>query len=250
MRVCNFMESNNRCAAFLGLSLVFVFAFANTARADNQDDKWQEVTISAKSPQFKKFYEALNRLYPNPNAKDYEEAIRLLATSGQYRPWSKDRDQIDNFVDNGAIDAAYHLYDNSMPNLALSPGAHIMAWGIARSAGNKTAESYYWHMATGITKSILQTGDGTRAHPWLVSRTSDEYDLLKLEFGMKTVATWELVTEKDGRHLDHLRTTDGHDYWFNWTYLYKYGQKEPAEEAARREAAYAGGKPVSVIVHD
>jgi len=219
---------------------VLVFAAAQIALGQPPADDWRTVTLSAKNPKYKKLYEAFNRLYHEPSAGDYQQALSELAVDPSYNPWSKDMDDMAEFVNTNHVDKAYFLYEDSMPNLALCPQAHFLASAIVRKAGNDLLADVEGRMGWALDQSILKTGDGTRANPYLVGRTSDEYDLFEFEWHKK-VESWEVITETGGRHLDHLRSTDGHDYWFDWTVMFRYGKQNPAKTNSQR----ANGQPPS-----
>jgi len=63
-------------------------------------------------------------------------------------------------------------------------------------------------------QGILSTGDGTKQHPYVVTRTSDEYDVL--QFLGKELESQSLLEEED-RQYDLLRCKDGSEMWFDVT---------------------------------
>lgn len=61
---------------------------------------------------------------------------------------------------------------------------------------------------------ILSTGDGSKDQPYLVLRTSDEYDVLEhLDKKVKQ----QSLTGNGEKRFDVLECEDGSEYWFDVT---------------------------------
>ena len=101
-----------------------------------------------------------------------------------------------------------------MPNLLLSPRAHLCAAMIAESEGDEERRRMEGAVAYACVQGILSTGDGTKQRPYVVTRTSDEYDVL--QFLGKELESQSLLEEED-RHYDQLRCKDGSEMWFDVT---------------------------------
>jgi hypothetical protein len=121
-------------------------------------------------------------------------------------------------------------YLECIPNLLLSPQFHLDTDTVDSGNGAMNNAGADGQMAWACAQGMLKTGDGTREHPYLVLRRSDEYDLFQWQWEKK-VASAESVAENDGRHLNHLRSTDGRDYWFDESVVFKYGGKKLAAQA-------------------
>ena len=85
-------------------------------------------------------------------------------------------------------------------------------------------------MAVTCLCGILATGDGTRQRPFLVSRVSDEYDLIRYCFS--TNRNSQSLRIIDGHYYDVLACGNGKICWFDVTLTFK----------SNREAFLAAGK--------
>ncbi len=66
-------------------------------------------------------------------------------------------------------------------------------------------------------EGILSTGDGSREHPYVITRVSDEYDILfVLEREMESQALCEI----NNRHCDVIALADGEEMVFDITDCY------------------------------
>lgn len=67
-------------------------------------------------------------------------------------------------------------------------------------------------ITTSCVHGILDTGDGTKAKPYVVSVTDDEYFIL--EVLKKKFESQALLRDGD-RHLDLIKTTEGDELYFD-----------------------------------
>jgi hypothetical protein len=87
-------------------------------------------------------------------------------------------------------------------------------WEAHRYLGNKELTHLEKRVGFFFIGAIMKTGDGTRQHPYLVARISDEYDVL---FALgKERGTQKLCSEKD-RFLDVQICLDGTQVCFDVT---------------------------------
>ena len=68
--------------------------------------------------------------------------------------------------------------------------------------------------SSSLMRGIESTGDGTRANAFLVSRTSDEYDLL---LHRELIFTGQSLVAEGDRKLDVMRVEAGEENWFDVT---------------------------------
>jgi hypothetical protein len=64
---------------------------------------------------------------------------------------------------------------------------------------------------------MASTGNGSPDSPYLVTRISDEYDLLRR---LNKVCRQQGLREKDGRRFDVLQCPDGSEVWFDVTEMF------------------------------
>ena len=100
----------------------------------------------------------------------------------------------------GAITAVRGM----MPNWLTNPGAHqALAYALHKEGDVRTARRETF-VAEALMDGLLGTGDGTRAHPWKVLRTEDEYDIL---LHLERQPTSHALLEVDGRGVDVVTCT-------------------------------------------
>ena len=105
----------------------------------------------------------------------------------------------------------------AMPNLLLSPRAHMVFAFIADKTGDEKTAEVEQLVAAACCEGILATGDGTKANPYLVVRTSDERDVM--HYLDRQFKQQSLVEDGD-RHLDLIECEDGSEMWFDITDAY------------------------------
>lgn len=136
----------------------------------------------------------------------------VVIASDDYDPYSRDLDDALDLIDREEFAQADQRLRDAMPNLLLSPRAHMLASIVAGKLGEVKTSDAERYIALACLQGILSTGDGTSAKPYTVLRTSDEYDVL--QYLEKQLARQSLH-ERKGRHLDCLQTTDGEKIWFD-----------------------------------
>ena len=148
----------------------------------------------------------------------YHRVRNALITSDSYSPYSTETEEIQNHLEAGNFKRAIAAFQKAMPNLLLSPRAHMLASMAYKKLGKqeeaKMEATIYWRCIDGI----LSTGDGTRERPYAVTRVSDEYDiLLALEKEMVSQALCEI----NDRHCDVITLADGGEIVFDIADYYK-----------------------------
>lgn len=67
-------------------------------------------------------------------------------------------------------------------------------------------------------EGILASGDGSQERPFVVTRTSDEHDVIDY---LAKQPKRQSLTHNGSSHLDLIECTDGTEYWFDITDAYK-----------------------------
>lgn len=148
----------------------------------------------------------------------YLAVQEAVASSDQDRPYSDELDSVHELLDQGRYGDARARMSESMPNLLLSPRAHLLLALIAEKAGDEKGSQMENFIAASCAEGILATGDGSRDRPYIVLRVSDEHDVV--QYLGKQFAEQALI--KDGsRHLDLISCDDGSKLWFDITNPYK-----------------------------
>ena len=172
-------------------------------RAEQPDD-------AALGPNMPKAFAAL---VERPTAANLQAVRGLLAADRAYSPYSNDLTQLDTFFHEGKNQEFVELLIKSQPNLLLSPRAHRLAAQAAEKIGDKDLAARETVLADRCADAILATGDGSESRPFLVSRVSDEADLLDAKF--KTRIGSQGLVFRDDRKYDRILGNDGKTYWFD-----------------------------------
>jgi hypothetical protein len=138
----------------------------------------------------------------------------VLATDG-FNPYSMELDSITAMMQAGDFEGVIRVINGSLwPNYFLSPSAHMSLAFAHHKMGNADAaemERYIWDA---LLRGIEFTGDGTSDSPYLVLRTSDEYDLLE---SRELVFKGQSLVSRDDGSFDVISIEDGDDIWFDIT---------------------------------
>lgn len=153
----------------------------------------------------------------SPSQETYHRVRNALITSDSYNPYSMEIEEIQNLLETKKFTQAITVFQKTIPNLLLSPRAHMLA-SMAYKELEKQEEA---KMEAVIYKrcldGILSTGDGSREHPYLVTRVSDEYDIL---FALQKDMESQALCEINNHHCDVMTLTDGGEIVFDITDCY------------------------------
>jgi hypothetical protein len=116
-----------------------------------------------------------------------------------------------------------------MPNWFLNPRVHLLTSTIHSQLGNPQESEMEEELAHVLLEAILETGDGSKEHPYLVMRPGDEYDVV--EYFGKQVEMQELDM-RDERSFDILTCEDGTVYWFDISLLMEACARRESERSA------------------
>lgn len=154
------------------------------------------------------------RFLKAPDSESYLAVRAALVSSEHYDPYSDEMETIDEMLSSGKLAEAREMLLESMPNLFLSPRAHMTLSYIAENASDDEGAQMEGFIAATCAKAILATGDGSKENPYIVVRTSDEHDVVPL-LG-KQPRSQSLVRDGD-RYLDVMRYNDGKEMYFDIT---------------------------------
>jgi hypothetical protein len=169
--------------------------------------------------------EALKKLFvkflQGPTQENFLEVRDAVLADEQFDPYTDAIDGVPKMMEAGDLEEALEVMKNALfPHLVLSPGAHLNIAFLLHKLGREKDAAFEHHISQMLQRAIEATGDGTEAQPYLVTRTSDEYDhLFAHELEAKTQA---LAKSPDGKHeYDVLTTTTGQQIWFDVTDIRK-----------------------------
>ena len=136
--------------------------------------------------------------FESPDRENYLAVRKHLISSDDYDPYSDETDKAGELIEQNDLEKARDKLTSSMGNLLLSPNAHQMLGFLHHKLGNEEAAEMELTIAHACILGILDTGDGTKDNPYIVVRSSDEYDVmmyLEKDFGA-------IVATVNDRHFD------------------------------------------------
>lgn len=194
-----------RCVVLCSLAVAVGFSRPMLAEQDRPQRKGpadaSETTASEKA-----LADAFSEFARDPGKEDYLTVRKLVISDPRYNPYSDDLRQLGRLQAAGKHDELKKKANAALPNLILSPRFHLIMGNAAKQRGENELAVIERRMAVACLKGILTTGDGSEESPYLVIRTSDEYDVLG--YLDKESKSQGLVFKGD-RKLDVLECTDG-----------------------------------------
>ena len=146
--------------------------------------------------------------------------IRLrqaVAASLAYHPNDDNRRDAEDLLEAEKWDEALRLLMADMENCFLTPRCHFLAAFAAQKFGDEKKARIENSIGAVLMEAILASGDGTKSRPYLVSRITDEYDVL--QYLEKSLKRQSLMSNENGT-FDVMECTDDTEYWFDISMLF------------------------------
>lgn len=175
--------------------------------------------------------EWFNAFLDDPSPKNFHKVRKLVLNDKAYRASSTELDDAVMLIESGQRVAAQERLRAMHPGWLLSPRAHQLAAEVARSLGDHETERRETLIHERCVEGILNTGQGTRDAPYLVTHAGDEYDLLdhfERKFGRQS------LVQDSGRSLEKIECQDGSELWFDLTDLHSRLDEPPRLSKPRR----------------
>ena len=150
----------------------------------------------------------------NPTPESFRALRAVVVNSPNYDGYSQDLSDMERALDEKRFADVKDVFARAQPNLLLSPRAHLLLSQALKEEGNEKASDLERFICFRCADGVTNTGDGTRARPLVVLRTSDEYDVLNVQG--KRFAGQHLVHE-GGKSYDRVVCADGSELWFDVT---------------------------------
>src|SRR5262249_3037929 len=113
-----------------------------------------------------------------PTADTFRAVRDAVATHEKYDGYSRDLDNMRTAHAQKRYAEVRAAFVAAQPNLLLSPEAHFLLSLTAKALGDTAGSDTEKFVCFRCIDGILSTGTGTQEKPYLVLRTSDEYDVL------------------------------------------------------------------------
>lgn len=168
----------------------------------------------ALAAQAKTVQEQLLKFVETPGRELYLSLRQSIVSSKAYDPYSDEIEKATEMLGEQRIKEAEDFLEKSMGNLLLSPRAHVLLATAYAELGDDERASAEHKTADACIQGILATGDGSESKPYVVLRTSDEYDIIR---HLKLVVRNQALQEKDGKFFDVIDCGDDSQLWFDLT---------------------------------
>ncbi|WP_312301958.1 DUF4919 domain-containing protein [Chryseobacterium sp.] len=155
-------------------------------------------------------YEKIFEFLTDPTKETFLKCRELVISNPEYDPYSQDTENMQNLLNNGKFEDVIQ-YVNI--NILLSPSAHIYKYFAYKELGNEKARNVEMMIVQTLFECLEKTGDGTRKSPYIVTRISDERDLIRHHFNKQEVSQW-LIRDED-KIIDVLKLVDGTEVCFD-----------------------------------
>ena len=185
------------------------------AESGNQNNFTRALSLRYDHPGMKELF---IRFVQSPNRESFLAVRTAVISSNFYDPYSKDFEEIDELVESGKFDEASEKIAAAMPNLLLSPRAHMISAFLAERSNDQQRTEMEDLISVACCEGILATGDGSKDNPYLVLRTSDEYDVI--EYCQQKISGQALINDGE-QHFDLMQLEDGTEMWFDVTDAFK-----------------------------
>ena len=153
----------------------------------------------------------------NPVTEEFLKLRAGILSHPDFDPDDARLEPVEELVSIGEFGKVGELVREAMwPSFLLSPGAHVQLGFALQKLGQEREANVERALAALLMQGIESTGEGSEESPFLVLRTSDEYDYLfakQLQFASHT------EVKKEGRTLDCILARDHGPVYFDITDL-------------------------------
>jgi len=155
----------------------------------------------------------------HPDLENFLSLRNALLAHPAFNPYSRELYRVDQLLkDQKAADAEEVLRTSMTPNHLISPAAHLKLSLAYQQMGREEEAQRERAIGMRCLEGILYTGDGSRENPFLVTRTSDEYDVV---LAQKHQFAQQSLIREGPRYLDRITTTDGSEFYFDVTEIFQ-----------------------------
>ncbi|WP_077413911.1 DUF4919 domain-containing protein [Chryseobacterium sp. JV274] len=157
-----------------------------------------------------KTYEKVFEFLTDPTKETFLKCRELVINDPEYDPYSEDIENIQNLLNEGKFEEVIPYVN---VNILLSPRAHIYKCFAYKELGDEKGKNIEMTIAQIIFECLEKTGDGTKDSPYIITRISDERDLIRHHLNKQDVAQ-NLVKDGD-KIMDALTLDDGTLLYFD-----------------------------------
>ena len=154
-----------------------------------------------------------------PTLENFLRVRESVLADAEFDPYTNAVDGVPKMMEAGEFEQALEQLKHALfPHMVMSPSAHLNIAFILHKLGREKDAAFEHHISEMLLKAIELTGDGTEERPFLVTRTSDEYDYL---FAHELEAKLQAMAKSGDRECDVITVADGQQLWFDVTDIRK-----------------------------
>ncbi|WP_312511313.1 DUF4919 domain-containing protein [Chryseobacterium culicis] len=157
-----------------------------------------------------KMYEKVFEFLTDPTKETFLKCRELVINDPEYDPYSEDLENMQDLLNEGKFEEVI-LYKNV--NILLSPRAHIYKYFAYKELGDEKGRNIEMTIAQFIFECLVKTGEGTQDAPYMITRISDERDIVRQHLNKKDVSQ-NLIRDGD-KIMDVLTMDDGTQLYFD-----------------------------------
>lgn len=163
-----------------------------------------------------KTYEKVFEFLADPTKETFLKCREVVINDPEYDPYSEDIENMQDLLNEGKFEEVIQYIN---VNILLSPRAHIYKYFAYKELGEDKGRSIEMTIAQLIFECLEKTGDGTRDSPYIITRISDERDLIRHHFNKQDVS--QSLVRDGNKIMDALTLDDGSQLYFDIKDPYK-----------------------------
>ncbi|MCC3215404.1 MULTISPECIES: DUF4919 domain-containing protein [Chryseobacterium] len=163
-----------------------------------------------------KTYEKVFEFLADPTKETFLKCRELVINDPEYDPYSEDIENMQDLLNEGKFEEVIQYVN---VNILLSPRAHIYKYFAYKELGEDKGRSIEMTIAQLIFECLEKTGDGTRDSPYIITRISDERDLIRHHFNKQDIS--QSLVRDGNKIMDALTLDDGSQLYFDIKDPYK-----------------------------
>jgi hypothetical protein len=149
-----------------------------------------------------------------PNEANFLKVHKLVVAHPDYSPYSSELDDAVDLLGEKKFKEVREKLAPAKYNLLLSPRTHQFLALAAKGLGDGDTAKRETEISDKCIAGIRATGDGSEKKPMLVTRVSDEYDVVR-SLGKRV--SGQGLRIKEGKYFDALQCADKSQLWFDIT---------------------------------
>lgn len=163
-----------------------------------------------------KTYEKVFEFLSDPTRETFLKCRELVINDPEYDPYSEDTGNIQKLLNEEKFQEVVKYVN---VNILLSPSVHIFKYFAYKELGDEKAMNIEMTIAQIIFECIEKTGDGTEDSPYIITRISDERDLIRYHFNKED--TMQRLVKGEDKIMDVLTLNDGSEVYFDISVPYR-----------------------------